>query len=429
MLEEVLDLLQCNFRQIRRISYVVVAFCQRMAGDGNDLLVLARVVLHDQDTDRSHVDDTARHQRPRVAHEHIDRVAVLGKRVGNETVVAGIRHRRIQESIDNERARFLVEFVLDRIAADGNLDNDIDVVGRIIPYTYGIDAHDADCTPGKDLMSEVKRLAAFTTGPSGGNPAGVWIGDTFPDENEMLRIAAEVGYSETVFVIPPAGPDKQARYFSPEAEVPFCGHATIAAGVQLGRTEGPDTYSFDTPAGEVAVQVVVDKGSVVTTLTSVLPKQRDVADSVLDTALSALNWSREELDDRITPVLAYAGAWHLVVAVSTRERLARLDYDFDKLKSLMLDEGLTTLQLIYRENEHLYYARDPFPVGGVVEDPATGAAAAALGGYLRDAGLISAPANFVIRQGDDMGRPSVIEVHVPESGGIEVAGTAVDIDD
>src|SRR4029077_1484059 len=86
--------------------------------------------------------------------------------------------------------------------------------------------------PGPVLL----RLAAFTTEPSGGNPAGVWIGTAFPPDDEMQRIAAEGGYSETAFLVPAGGPDAghfRVRYFSPLAEVPFCGHATIASGVAL----------------------------------------------------------------------------------------------------------------------------------------------------------------------------------------------------
>jgi PhzF family phenazine biosynthesis protein len=93
----------------------------------------------------------------------------------------------------------------------------------------------------------------------------------------------------------------------------------------------------------------------------------------------------------------------------------------------MLREDLTTLQLVWRESDTLFHARDPFPVGGVVEDPATGAAAAALGGYLRDAGLIESPVRFEIHQGEVMGRPSILAVDVPESGGIVVSGFATEI--
>ena len=271
------------------------------------------------------------------------------------------------------------------------------------------------------------RLSAFTDSPAGGNPAGVWIGEALPDAPTMQRIAAEVGYSETAFIAPRNGRDRTIRYYSPEAEVTFCGHATIASGVVLGREEGEGEYRLVTTVGDVPVRVARRGGRLVAALTSVATKQRPVEKVLLEAALRTLGWRSDELDATLRPVVAYAGAWHLVIAAATRARLGNLDYDFDRLKALMLENDLTTLQLVWRERTDLFHARNPFPVGGVVEDPATGAAAAALGGYLRDAGFVSTPFRFVIHQGDDMGRPSVLTVDVPGSGGVVVSGTAADL--
>jgi PhzF family phenazine biosynthesis protein len=278
---------------------------------------------------------------------------------------------------------------------------------------------------GRMMAGSLHRLSAFTGTPDGGNPAGVWIGEALPDGATMQRIAAEVGYSETAFVAPERGSVRTVRYFSPAAEVPFCGHATIAAGVQLGDLEGDGAYRFETRAGEVAVAVHTRDGRREASLTSVEPRSRAVPPALLVEALAALGWSANELDPTIPSVLAYAGAWHLVIAAATSDRLARLDYDFHRLRRAMLDADLTTLQLIWREREDLFHARNPFPVGNVVEDPATGAAAAALGGYLRDSGLIAAPADITILQGETMGRPSELRVHIPPAGGITVTGSAV----
>ena len=271
------------------------------------------------------------------------------------------------------------------------------------------------------------RYAAFTTVPTGGNPAGVWVGDVHPDEATMQRIAAEVGYSETAFIAPATGMARTVRYFSPKAEVPFCGHATIAAGIVLGEQDGEGRYRFATPAGEVPVDVQTRDGRRVAAHTPAATRHAAPDDALLDGALAALRWGRGELDPAIPPARAYAGAWHLVLAVRRRERLAALDYDFGALLALMLARDLTTLQLAWREDATVFHARDPFPVGGVVEDPATGAAAAALGGYLRDAGIVSPPVSLTIHQGVDMGRPSLIAVDVPPSGGIVVRGSAVPI--
>lgn len=271
------------------------------------------------------------------------------------------------------------------------------------------------------------RRSAFTSNPEGGNPAGVWIGETLPTADVMQQIAAEVGYSETAFVAPTSGPDRTIRYYSPEIEVAFCGHATVATGVVLGETEGDGTYRLATTVGEVDVTVRSQDGVREASLTSVEPKYVGASEELVSEAISALGWKSSDLDDSIPPARAYAGAWHLVLAVSDAHRLPELNYDFERLKALMLREGLTTLQLIWRESADVFHSRNPFPVGGVVEDPATGAAAAALGGYLREAELISVPTTIFIRQGEAMGRPSRLTVEIPAMGGIVVTGTAVPI--
>lgn len=276
---------------------------------------------------------------------------------------------------------------------------------------------------------EIQRLAAFTDDPRGGNPAGVAISPRLPSVQDMQRLAAEVGYSETAFLAPEDERAYRVRYFSPAAEVDFCGHATIAAGVALGSSSGPGLYVMRTNSGDVPVEVTQRDGRVEATLTSVATRHRPVPPDALGRALRLFGWTVQDLDGHLPPTEAYAGAWHLVLALRTRAALAGMRYPFDELRALMLERGLTTVQLIWREDETTFHARGPFPVGGVVEDPATGAAAAALGGYLRDAGLLTPPLDLVIHQGEDLGRPSRIAVRVPPTGGIEVTGTAVPISD
>lgn len=266
------------------------------------------------------------------------------------------------------------------------------------------------------------RLAAFAEVPGGGNPAGVWVGDKLPDASTMQEIAADVGFSETAFVAPASGFVRDLRYYSPEMEVPFCGHATIATGAVLGERGGEGTYELATNIGTLPVRVRREGADYAVSLESVEPAHKPASADLLAQVLSMLRWSARDLDSQLPPALAYAGAWHMVIAAATLARLNKLDYDFEALKRLMLEHNLVTLQLIYKASADLIHARNPFPVGGVVEDPATGAAAAALGGYLRDAGYLSAPARFRIRQGEAMGRPSVIDVAVPEAGGITLTG-------
>ncbi len=271
----------------------------------------------------------------------------------------------------------------------------------------------------------VERIAAFTEDPAGGNPAGVVLTDRALDDPTMQAVAAGVGYSETAFAWPGDGGRLEVRYFSPVAEVPFCGHATVATGALLAEREGPGTHRLATRAGEVLVEVGADERGAWAALTSVEPWSERAPEALVASALTAMGWSGEALAE--APVVAFAGARHLVLPVRERATLRAMAYDFEALRDAMLDADLTTVAVLWREAADRFHVRNAFPVGGVVEDPATGAAAAAIGGWLRQAGRVAAPVDLVLLQGEDLGRPSRLEVHVPSSGGIRVTGRAVRI--
>lgn len=273
----------------------------------------------------------------------------------------------------------------------------------------------------------ILRYAAFTDRPDGGNPAGVVLDARGLDAAGMLAIAAEVGYSETAFLFPRADGIYDVRYYSPEREISFCGHATIAAAVALAERGAPAALTLHAPVGEVDVRTHRDGARITATLTSVEPHVEVAPDALLQGTLAALRWQEDELDPALPVRIGFAGARHLILAARTRTRLRALAYDYDALRQLMLAHDLTTVALVWRESPGLFHARNPFPPGGVVEDPATGAAAAAFGAYLRALGVVTAPATVVIRQGDDMGRPSLLTVDIPEQGGIRVIGQAVAI--
>ncbi|MER7909684.1 PhzF family phenazine biosynthesis isomerase [Streptomyces sp. NPDC096068] len=264
---------------------------------------------------------------------------------------------------------------------------------------------------------EVLRYTAFSSAPGGGNPAGVVLDATGLDDDAMLAVAADLGYSETAFLTAPpeglGGGEERAyaiRYFSPRAEVPFCGHATVATAVALAERTGPGKLVFATPAGTVPVEVVREGGALRATLTSVEPHVEEIDGADLAEALAALGWPAADLDPAFPPRVAFAGARHLVLGAATRARLADLAYDFARLEALMRRLDLTTVQLVWRESATVFHVRDPFPVGGVVEDPATGAAAAAFGAYARELGLVPEDAVLTLRQGEDMGRPGELTV-------------------
>ncbi|MFB9456045.1 PhzF family phenazine biosynthesis isomerase [Streptomyces antimycoticus] len=291
---------------------------------------------------------------------------------------------------------------------------------------------------------DVLHYSAFTTHPDGGNPAGVVLDAAAlaDDDAAMTAVAARVGYSETAFITErdEAARRYRLRYFSPLAEVAFCGHATIATAVALADRDGPGELIFDTASGEIRVETTADgDGPSRATLTSVPTRSRPADPGAeVEPTLAALRWSADDLDPALPPHVAFAGNDHLVLAAVTRERLADLDYDYEALEAVMRRRGWTTVHLVWREagggsadevtNGFVFHARDPFPVGGVVEDPATGAAAAAFGGYLRALGLVDGPTRVRIRQGEDMGRPSDLLLDVtPDEPRARVSGQAVRI--
>ncbi|QGZ39366.1 PhzF family phenazine biosynthesis protein [Pseudoduganella flava] len=279
-----------------------------------------------------------------------------------------------------------------------------------------------------DVLNEVKRVAAFCAAEAaGGNPAGVWIGAALPAEAVMQAMAADVGYSETVFAAP-SGTGWRVRYFSPESEVPFCGHATIALGAVLALERGPATYALQTNHAQVTVTGTVEAGRLAASLVSPPASGTAAPPALVDEALALFGYTRADLDQRIPPALANGGAGHLILALNSRQALAAMRYDLDAGRTLMRREGWATIALVHAESPQRFHARNPFASGGVYEDPATGAAAAALAGYLRDIGYMrDRPFDAIdIVQGEDMGIPCHLHAQaLPGQGSpVRVSGTA-----
>jgi PhzF family phenazine biosynthesis protein len=272
--------------------------------------------------------------------------------------------------------------------------------------------------------SHILRIAAFSDGDAGGNPAGVWIGESLPPADEMQRLAHAVGYSETAFA-EPQGKGWRVRYFSPASEVPFCGHATIALGAALARRDGDGVYALALNDGDITVEGRREGGRVAAALQSPPTWSRPAAPELVADALMLFGYHDADLDPRIPPGLVHAGANHLVLALASRDLLAAMRYDLEAGRALMEKHGLTTIVLAWVESPRRFHTRNPFAIGGVYEDPATGAGTAALAGYLRDLGWPHGGAIDVV-QGEDMGMRSLLraEIGAEQGGSIRVSGTA-----
>jgi PhzF family phenazine biosynthesis protein len=270
---------------------------------------------------------------------------------------------------------------------------------------------------------DVHKIAAFSDGDAGGNPAGVVITEVMPAAPEMQQIAAEVGFSETAFAAP-KDDGWRVRYFSPESEVPFCGHATIALGAALAQRAGDGVFALQLNDAKITVEGRSRDGVVEAALQSPPTRSTAAPRRLISAALELFGYREADLDPRLPAAIIHGGADHLLLALRSRELLAAMQYDLDAGRTLMRQEGLVTIILVWSETPQRFHTRNAFASGGVYEDPATGAATAALAGYLRDLGWPHGGAIDVV-QGEDMGSRSRLHALIPETPGssIRVSGT------
>lgn len=146
----------------------------------------------------------------------------------------------------------------------------------------------------------LQRLAAFSDGDRGGNPAGVVIGERLAEAAEMQRIAAELGYSETVFAAP-QGDGWRVRYFSPAVEVPFCGHATVALGAALAERCGDGVFPLTLNQAVITVEGRRQGDRWSAALQSPPTRNAPVAPEPLAAALELFGYETSDLDPALPP--------------------------------------------------------------------------------------------------------------------------------
>ena len=158
---------------------------------------------------------------------------------------------------------------------------------------------------------EILRYAAFTTIPTGGNPAGVVLDATGATDAEMQRIAADLGYSETAFLVPTGPYTATVRYFAPAAEVPFCGHATIAAAVARAERFGIGPLTLDSVAGPISVRPAsasaTEPDGSPPPWSACRRTVTDLPDHVIARLLHALRLTDDDLDPELPIRVSYTG--------------------------------------------------------------------------------------------------------------------------
>ena len=260
----------------------------------------------------------------------------------------------------------------------------------------------------------------FTDTPFGGNQLAILPDGEGVKPDRLQTIAAEFGYSETVFVFPPDDLRHTAklRIFTPRNELDFAGHPIIGTAVALSRLGFPTDMTLETGVGPILCEVTGDRAAFVTTQ----PLVRD-AEPAIDLVARVLGLAASHIDTRVhPPVQAGLGTAFTLVRLTDREALARCRPDVAAMRAAAEAHparlGFATLAYV-AEGDRLH-ARMFAPLDGIQEDPATGAAVAALAVLLVE---ILGPQDLTVHQGEDMGRPSVIHAQA-DAGQVRIAGAA-----
>jgi len=261
---------------------------------------------------------------------------------------------------------------------------------------------------------------AFTDRPFGGNPAGVvlLVGDSFPKNELMLQVAAELRYSETAFVRRHSDSEYTVRYFTPKAEVELCGHATIATFALLHREPGIEGHCLcHTKAGDLAIEVGQQVLMQMATphIVGTIEKNEEIY-----RAIGLTNYSP------VLPVqIVYSGLPDIMIPLPDVAALQALKPDMEAISAITRKHEAVSFHVFAFGNDgHTAHVRDFAPLYDIPEESATGTANAALTHYLQQNGCIPPSGDFSFLQGEAMGRPSVVATRLTADGIIYVGGTA-----
>ena len=268
---------------------------------------------------------------------------------------------------------------------------------------------------------------SFAAHALAGNPAGVVLDGADLDAKTMQRVANELKHSETAFPLPAREPTAalHLRWFTPEAEVAFCGHATLATfhvlveeARRIRVPEGRLTrMAFTCKSGRLNVELSRADGRLSVVIET--PASRFVAVQIPAELAPALGIVPEALNPELRPWRSAILEGNLYVCVHDRETLARCRPDGPSLDRLGRQLGVAGFAVFtLRPAPGVDAAmRCFFPGYGILEDPVTGSAAGQLAALIQTVLPEALPRRLVFTQGDEMGRPGRVEVEVRQSMG------------
>jgi PhzF family phenazine biosynthesis protein len=292
---------------------------------------------------------------------------------------------------------------------------------------------------------EFRQVDVFTETPYAGNPLAVVLDAQGLSTEQMQAIAAETNLSETTFVLPPDNPsaDYRMRIFTPTLELPFAGHPSVGTAHVLfeegrfGEGMGPITVRQQVAVGVLPIEIrPVPDGPPMVMMTQGKPEFWPGYDDVGRLA-SALGLRPEDIRrSKLPPQPVATGLKQMAVPVASLDAVVNMQPDMRSLAKLETSLGLTGFEVFTLETRSGATAHVRFfgPASGVPEDLATGSGGGMLGAYLvkhRAVDISRNPVRITIEQGEELRRPSRIEVEVEHRRGepkaVRVGGTCVTV--
>jgi len=251
---------------------------------------------------------------------------------------------------------------------------------------------------------EVHIISAFTKDDKGGNPAGVVFNNGLTDEQKQF-IAKEAKVPETVFIHRISENEYEFAYYTPNREIDFCGHATMAALSLLEfdslrvTTKAMSLYAIKNDKLQIGVGVgnpwinryPLDK----------------------DEILQSLGITEEDLDSRMPIELVYSGVEEVFIGIKDRETLLNIKPDFDLISKVSRRYRIVGYHVFSLDDEYDAVQRNFAPLYEIDEDVATGSASAGLAYYLHYYNIVSKD-NMAFIQGVNLGEESIIYTQIRE---------------
>ncbi|MCP3763843.1 PhzF family phenazine biosynthesis isomerase [Domibacillus sp. A3M-37] len=282
---------------------------------------------------------------------------------------------------------------------------------------------------------DVFHYDAFTTSPGKGNPAGIVLGGQDLTEENMQKIAAEVGFNECAFPIPSDAADIRIRYFTPGHEMPLCGHATMASMAALLKQKKlpeKEMYTIETAAGILSVHVTKEKQHYQIRMEHAKPEFVLFHGSKEKLAAS-IGIETGDIDPAYPIAYGSTGTWTLCIPISNVAAFHKMKPDNSQFPGILQEMPKASVHpfslTAVAPDADMHARHFSSPYSGTLEDAVTGTGSGVMGAYYATYVEPGKKENYsvIVEQGQEMGKDGRVLVQIQNELDLQIAisGTAV----